>query len=81
MTEQEAYEDLKWRVENDKPSRDQFERLVIGSGYLCECVCDPTHLHNEIRAEWRRPPMPEKRAKHPYFVCTPCLMKYPATQQ
>jgi hypothetical protein len=81
MTPEEGWADIQWRLANDKPSRDQFERLVIGSGYLCECVCNEAHVETRITAEWMRPPMPEKRATIPFYVCAPCWLKLPETQE
>lgn len=78
--EEGDYQELLWRVQNDKPSQDQFEHIRQPTGYVCECVCDPGHLAAPIPAEWRRPPMPEKRAKHPMYMCDACHKLLPLTQ-
>lgn len=68
-----AYAELKWRIENDKPSRDQYARLTI-DGYSCDGGCDGP-------ATWRRPAMPEKRAGRPDYRCDECYEALPPSQE
>lgn len=75
------YELFMQRVKNDRHSQDQYEPISEDAGYLCECVCDPAHLATEIAATWRRPPMPEKGAKGPAYMCEECLRTLPPTQE
>jgi hypothetical protein len=71
----EAMEQLMDRVRRDRPSRDQF--LPLDSpGALCETPIEECL----IDATWRRPPMPEKGTKSPWYACDACWRRMPAAQ-
>lgn len=77
MDVHEAWKDLAWRIEHDRITRGQFVPVDASSEYFCECVCDERHLREEVAAEWMRPPIPELRAKNPFYVCGECLLMHP----
>lgn len=72
MTDDETREAIRWRIEHDRLSRDQF-RPLTETGYVCE--------HDGIPATYVRDAIPSKRAKYPVHLCAVCFLTLPATQQ
>lgn len=71
--ERALFAELMWRTKHDVWRRSQFERLPGDAAYLCE---GSRHLES-VSAQYRRPPMPEMRARHAILFCADCWRRLP----
>lgn len=70
--ERELFADALWRSKHDPFLRSQFAEIPEGNGYFCE-----SGMHEEREARYRRPPMPEKRARFAVLFCADCWRRLP----
>lgn len=75
------YRRYLWRLENDRPSRDQFHEIPFDDdNYICDLPHPPLAPDHVRPADYVRPPMPEVFATHERHLCAACWSELPATQ-